>query len=163
METIKIRKNIVSNGMEAMRSEFVTLLNEKQIEFDKTCIKQSKADLGKGIILATLKTEAVASIFWLRSVTEEGKKQYSMLTAKEAEKYDFSEYMTAAPAEPTKEDGEKKQKAKKGGRKNKQEEVIPEDPITHPASETEEVPQEQEEVVAEPVTEESQQQELFND
>ena len=143
METIKIRKNIVSNGMEQMRSEFVTLLNEKQIEFDKTCIKQSKADLGKGIILATLKTEAVASIFWLRSVTEGGKKQYSMLTAKEAENYDFSEYATDnTPAEPVKEEKPKaEKKTKKGGRKKKQEEVIPEDPITHPAYETEEAPQ----------------------
>ena len=49
------------------------------------------------------------------------------------------------------------------GRKKKQEEVIPEDPITHPANETEEATQEQEEVVAEPVTEESQQQGLFNE
>ena len=61
METIKIRKNIVSNGMEEMRSQFVTLLNEKQIEFDKTCIKQSKADLGKGVIVATLKGEQTGS------------------------------------------------------------------------------------------------------
>lgn len=164
METIKIKKNIVTNGMEQMRSEFVNLLNEKQKEFDKTVIKQSKADLGKGIILATMKGEAVASIYWLRSLTEDGKKQYSLLTAKDAEKHDFSEYATDnTPAEPVKEEKPKaEKKAKKGGRKKKQEEVIPEDPITHPTPEVEETPQEQEEATEAPATDESQEQELFN-
>jgi len=161
METIKIKKNIVSNGMEEMRSQFVNLLNEKQKEYDKTVIKQSKADLGKGIILATMKGEAVASIFWLRSLTEEGKKEYSLLTTKEAEKLDFSEFTTDnTPAEPAKEEKPKaEKKAKKGGRKKKQEEVIPEDPITHPTPEEGEVPQEQEEATEAPAIDEAQ---LFN-
>lgn len=161
METIKIKKNIVTNGMEQMRSEFVNLLNEKQKEFDKTVIKQSKADLGKGIILATLKGEPQASIFWLRSMTEEGKKVYSLLTTKAASELDFSEYATDnTPAEPAKEAKPKtEKKAKKAGRKKKQEEDIPEDPITHPAPETEEAPQEQQEAPAENLAE----QELFNE
>ena len=136
METIKIRKNIVSNGMEEMRSQFVTLLNEKQIEFDKTCIKQSKADLGKGIIVATLKGEQVGAIYWLRSTTEEGKKQYAMLTTRSANEQDFSEYDNDnTPAKPAK----KQKNAKKD-----QEEVAVEDAENTTTDETEEAPQEQE-------------------
>ncbi len=158
MTQIRIKKSIETTGMEAMRKEFVTLLSEKQIEFDKTCIKQSKQDLGKGIILATLKGEPQASIFWLRSMTEEGKKVYSLLTAKAASELDFSEYQTEEPVPAEPATPAKKEKRQKKSKKQK-EEVIPEDPITHPAPETEEAPQEQQEAPAENLAE----QELFNE
>ena len=139
METIKIRKNIVSNGMEEMRSQFVTLLNEKQIEFDKTCIKQSKADLGKGVIVATLKGEQTGAIYWMRSTTEEGKKQYAMLTTRAANEQDFSEYENDNTPADTPKKEKKQRKAKKA-----EEEAMPEEPANDTTTEEEEAPQEQE-------------------
>lgn len=141
MQTIKIKKNIESKGMEEMRAQFVSLLSEKQIVFDKTCIKQSKQDLGKGIILATLNGEPTASICWLRSMTDEGKKVYSLLTAKAASELDFSEYQTEEPTPAEPDATTKKEKKQKKSKKQK-EEVIPEDPITHPTQEVEEAPHE---------------------
>jgi len=154
MQTIKIHKNIETTGMEDMRKQFVDLMNEKQIEFDKTCIKQSKQDLSKGIVLATLKGEPQASVFWLRTMSEDGKKVYSLLCSEAASMQDFSEFKTEEPAPAEPATSTKKEKKQKKSKKQK-EEVIPEDPITHPAPEVEEMTQVTEEPCA-PITEEEQ-------
>lgn len=90
---IGMRKSVECTGMEDMRSKFITIVEQKGIGYDKTCIKQCKADRDKGVMVAMSEGKNVAAILWWRKVNEEdGKRYYYLLCKRDANQIDFSAY-----------------------------------------------------------------------
>ena len=119
MKKISLKKNVVCSNMEAMRSEFVTLCEQNAVSIDRTCIKQSKSYLNKGVVVGMSGKDAVTSLYWNREVNEEdGKRYYNLLCTRSINKnagnplYDFSEYATEEPTEPETKPAKKQKKGK---------------------------------------------------
>lgn len=89
MKTISLRKNTECTSMENMRSQFVTLCEQKEIKIDRTCIKQGKADLDCGVMVGYNGKEVAVATPWFRKVNEDGKRLYYLQTANIMHKYDY--------------------------------------------------------------------------
>lgn len=118
MKKVSLKKNVVCANMEAMRSEFVTLCEQHNITIDRTCIKQSKNDLNKGVVVGMYGKETIASLYWNREINDEdGKRYYNLLCTRSINKnadnplYNFSEYETEETANIPKKGKEKPSKA----------------------------------------------------
>ena len=90
MDKITLRNNVECTGMENMRSQFITICEQKEVDIDKTCIKQNKADLDCGVMVGYKENKIVAVAPWHRFIKEEDcKRYYKLLTSPSSKQLDY--------------------------------------------------------------------------